>query len=385
MNQPRGNTDPLPPIPSSFSSNWRRSHSKLVHVLVFLALCAGSVMVWRHLGNSLSFVGQVETIQTIVSCSDSGYITNLWVSPLQEIKIGDLVADVITTDPRTVNNRLEVMRDRMRLMALEMEPILSRQRTALAYEQLSVDCDRIRSEADVARVKLEQAASQLKRDETLFKQGALSAALLDFSRRTMEAYEAEMLGKSNLVERTEKALERLKSVADAFVPGGESDPIRQAIELEEDKTRVFEAKLLPLRLKSPTNGIVTEVHRHAGEHIIAGEPIATITSTHFGRIVGYIPQNFPITPQVGMQVEVSTRTSKRRKGCATVLGISPYLESITNSLVAPVSTRPVYMAAMGRKVSISLPAGLELLPGEPVDLTLIEKRVPSGVGENAAR
>ena len=365
--------DPLPPIPTPFRSHWRRWRQRLAHVLVFLALCVGSVTAWRQLQHSLTFVGQVETIQTIVSSRDAGFITNLWVVPLQEINLGDLVAEVITTDPRTVNNRLEVMRDRMRLMSLEMEPILSRQRTALAYEQLSVDCDRVKAETDVARVKLEQARSQLQRDQTLFQQGALSAELFEFSRRNKEAYEAELLGKSNLVQRTEKALDRLKSVADAFVPGGENDPIRQAIELEEDKARVFEAKLLPLRLTAPTNGVVTEVHRHAGEQITAGEPIATITSTHAFRIIGYLPQNFPIVPQTGMQVEVRTRTLKRATGCALILGVSPNLEPITNSLIAPLAVRPLVIPSLGRKISISLPAGQALLPGEPVDLRLIEK------------
>jgi multidrug resistance efflux pump len=332
--------DSLPPIPAAFSSHWRRWRRGVTHGLVFLTLCAGIALVWQRLQSSLTFVGQVETIQTIVSSRDSGFITNLWVVPLQEVNIGDLVAEVVTTDPRTVNNRLEVVRDRMRLMALEMEPVLSRQRTALAYEQLSVDCDRVKGEVDVARVKLEQSHIQLKRDETLFQQGALSAELFEMSRRNRDAYEAELLSKSNLVQRTEKALERLKSVADAYVPGGENDPIRQMIELEEDKARVFEAKLLPLRLQAPTNGIVTEIHRHAGEQIIAGEPIATITSPHGVRIVGYLPLHFPVTPQVGMTVEVCTRSAKRVKGCATVTGVSPHLESITNALVAPLAARP---------------------------------------------
>jgi multidrug resistance efflux pump len=226
---------------------------------------------------------------------------------------------------------------------------------------------------DVARVKLEQAQSQLKRDETLFQQGSLSAELYEFSLRNKEAYEAELLAKSNLVQRTEKSLERLKSVADSFVPDGESDPIRQAIELEEAKAKVFEAKMLPMRLESPTNGVVTEVHHHTGEQIIAGQPIATITSQHALRIIGYLPRNFPITPQVGMPVEVCTRTTKRLKACAIVLGVSPHLEFITNSLVPPLSSQHVFIPSMGRKVSISLPEGLELLPGEPVDLTLLEK------------
>src|SRR6185503_8478197 len=105
--------DSLPPIPASFDSRWRRWRWKLAHGFVFLALCGGIITVWRGLQGSLTFVGQVETIQTIVSSRDAGFITNLWVTPLQEIKAGDLVAEIITTDPRTVNNRLEVMRDRM--------------------------------------------------------------------------------------------------------------------------------------------------------------------------------------------------------------------------------------------------------------------------------
>jgi multidrug resistance efflux pump len=373
--------DPLTPIPSPLAARWRRVRPKVAHWIVFLGLCAGSAAAWRQLQQGLTFVGQVETIQTIVSSRDAGYITNLWVAPFQEVKIGDLVAEVITTDPRTVNNRLEVVRDRIRFMALQMEPILSRQRTALAYEQLSVDCDRVRAEKSIAEVKLDQARSQLKRDETLFKQGALSAELFELSRRNKEAFEVEVAEKSNLVQRTEKTLERLKSISDEYVPGGENDPIRQAIELEEDRARVFEAKLIPLMLQAPTNGMVTTIHRHAGEQIIAGEPIATITSPQCVRIVGFLPQNFPFTPCVGMEVEVSNRKWKRSRGRATVTGVSPNLEAITNSLVAPLAVRPALIPQMGRKVSISLPTGLELLPGEPVDLTLIKKgsRTSSGV------
>src|SRR5262245_19402260 len=251
--------DSLTPIPSPLAPRWRRFRSKLAHLMMFLVLCAGSAAAWRHLQQGLTFVGQVETIQTVVSSRDAGFITNLWVAPFQEVKIGDLVAEVITTDPRTVNNRLEVVRDRTRFMALQMEPVLSRQRTALAYEQLSVDCDRIRAEKSIAEVKLEKARSQMKRDETLFKQGALSAELFELSRRNKEAFEVEVNEKSNLVQRTEKTLERLKSISDEYVPGGENDPIRQAIELEEDRARVFEAKLIPLMLPAPTNGMATTI------------------------------------------------------------------------------------------------------------------------------
>ncbi len=353
--------DALPPIPSPFRARWLRLRWKLVHLGVFLALGAGIVVAWQRLQLPNSFVGQVETIQTVVSSRDAGYVTNLWVLPLQEIQAGDLVAEIVTTDPRTVNNRLEAMRDRMRLAALEMEPILSRERSAVAYEELSVNCDRVRAELAIARVRLQQAESQLKRDQQLFKQGVLSAELFELSRRNKESYDVEVLEKANLVERTEKTLDRL----------------RQALAVEEDKMKVFEAKATPLRLVAPTNGVVTLVHHHAGEQVLAGEPIVTITSAWSGRITGFLPPNFPIVPRVGMEIEVYNRALRRARGRATVIGVSPHVQSVTNALVPPVAVHPVIVPGMRRVISISLPAELPLLPGEPVDLAFVEKPIKS--------
>ncbi len=332
------------------------------------------VLTWRELQAPTSFVGQVEAIQTLVSSRDAGFITNLWVLPLQEIKAGDAVAEIITTDPRTVNNRLEVMRDRMRMMALEMEPILSRNRTALAYEQLSVDCDRVRAELAVARVKLEQAQTQFARDQKLFKTGNLAEELLDLSRRNRDAFDVEVMEKSNLVQRTEKTLIRLQSMTDMFVPGGENDPIKQALAMEEEKMRVFEAKMAPMLLTAPTNGVVTMIYRHAGEQVIAGEPIATITCTNSHRIVGCLPQNFPCEPRLGMMVQVRARTTKRKSGSARIIGVSPHLELVTNSLMAPILLGRATVVPMGRIISVSLPENLSLRPGEPVDVSLPRNR-----------
>src|SRR4030095_1475979 len=101
--------EPLTPIPSPPGAWWRHVRYRLAHGLVFAALCGGITLLWSNLGRPTAFVGQVETIQTIVSSRDDGVITNLWVALLQEVRAGDLIAEVVTTDPRTANNRLEVM------------------------------------------------------------------------------------------------------------------------------------------------------------------------------------------------------------------------------------------------------------------------------------
>ena len=361
----------LPPIPSPFGSRWRRVRGRVLQTTVFLVLCSAIAWVWRTLQAPATFVGQVEVVEAIVSSRDDGVISNLWVVPLQEVKIGDLVAEVITTDPRTVNNRLEVMRDKMRLIQLEMDPVLNRQRGAIAYEQLGVDSARAKTELEIARVKLELAQSQLKRAAQSFKDGIIPQEEYEVFEATAHALKVEVGEKEKLVERSEKALERLKFMADQYVPGGENDPLRQALAVQEEQTRVFEAKMAPLRLVSPTNGVVTAVHRHPGEQILAGQSIVTITSGESPRIVGFLPQDFPFELCVGAEVEIRTRDRRRRTGRASITGISPHWQSITNVLVLPVVVRPVPVAPWGRVISISLPRALKLLPGQPVDVTVL--------------
>lgn len=364
--------DPLTPIPSPIGPRWRRARNGLMQGLMFVALCGAVIWIWPHTVRPVAFVGQVEALDMNVASRDDGVITNLWVTPLQEVRGGDLVAEVITTDPRTVNNRLEVMRDRMRLTQLEMDPILNRQRGALTYEQLAVDCAKERVALAVAMVNMDRAKLQWKRDEQLFKDGILSQELLELSAATAKALEAEVDERKQLVDRTAKALERLAFMADAFLPGGENDPLKQALAVEEDKVRIFEAKVAPLRLVSPTNGVVTGIHHHPGEQIRAGDPIVTITMKRSERIVGYLDNDYTIQPQIGMEVEVSTRDFRPRRAIAVVTGVSPHLQAVTNAVVQPIAIRHGTFTPVVRLITVSLPEGLDLTPGQPVDLRLRE-------------
>ena len=348
-----------------------------MHALMFLALCGAVIWIWPHTVRPVGFVGQAEALDMVVASRDDGVITNLWVTPLQEVRGGDLVAEVITTDPRTVNNRLEVLRDRMRLTALEMDPILNRQRGALTYEQLAVDCAKERVALAVAKVNMDRAKSQCKRDEQLSKDGILSKELLELSVATAKALEAEVAERQELVDRTVKALERLAFMADAFLPGGENDPLKQALAVEEDKVKIFEAKAAPLRLVAPTNGVVTVIHHHPGEQIRAGDPLVTITMKHSERIIGYLDAEYSLQPEVGMEVEVSTRDFRPRRAMATVTGVSPHVQSVTNVVVRPIAIRHGTVTPVVRLITVSLPASLELAPGQPVDLRLRATPIPS--------
>ena len=100
----------LPPIPTPLRQRLKPIRQKWVPMVVLLVVFVAIALIWRRMARPTSFVGMVETVQTIVTTPDAGMLTNISINPLQEVVAGDVVAEVMTTDPRTANNRLSVLR-----------------------------------------------------------------------------------------------------------------------------------------------------------------------------------------------------------------------------------------------------------------------------------
>jgi len=372
----------LPPIPTPLRQRLKPIRQKWVPIIVLLVVMVAIALVWRRIARPTSFVGVVETVQTVVTTPDAGVLTNISINPLQDVVAGDVVAEVLTTDPRTVNSRLSVLRGRMQLMEMELDPVLNRQRNALDYERLMVDCAKIKDDLVTAKALLEGARSKFKFESDLMAEGISSKETYADALMQKNALEVSVAEKEKIVALTEKSLERLAYMADSFVPGGENDPLKAALGVEEDKMKLFQAKLRPLELQAPIDGIVTLLHKRPGEQVLPGDPIVTVTARKPERILGYLPQAFPINPTVGMKVEVATRSPLsfwRIKSIATITGVSPHLETINNLLVRPITpglSAEQQLPVLGRVVSISLPADLKLLPGQPLDITLLPLEEP---------
>jgi len=372
----------LPPIPTPLRQRLKPIRQRWLPAIVLLLVLVAIALIWRRMARPTSFVGIVETVYTTVTTPDAGVLTNISINPLQEVMAGDVVAEVVTTDPRTVSSRLSVLRGRMQLMEMELDPVLNRQRNALDYERLMVDCAKIRDELVTAKALLEGARSKFKLESDLRDQGISSKETYEDALVQKNALEVSVAEKEKIVALTEKSLERLAYMADSFVPGGENDPLKAALVVEEDKVKLFQAKLKPLELQAPIDGIVTLLHKRPGEQVLPGDPIVTITARKPERILGYLPQAFPINPTVGMKVEVATRSPLsfwRMQSVATITGVSPHLETITNMLVRPITpglSMDQQLPVLGRVISISLPPDLKLLPGQPLDITLLPTEEP---------
>src|SRR5688572_2623682 len=112
----------LPTITTPVRQHLRRARQQVLPAVTLLVVLLLIGLIWKRMARPMGFVGMVETIQTVITCPDAGLLTNIAIVPLQEVVAGDVIAEIMTTDPRTVNSRLSVLRGRMQLMSMELDP-----------------------------------------------------------------------------------------------------------------------------------------------------------------------------------------------------------------------------------------------------------------------
>ena len=368
--------NPLPPIPTPPAQRWTDFRVQGLPVIVFAMAAGAAVYLWNHNLTPSMFTGEVETVQENVASMKPGQIAELSVDQFQAVKTGDIIARVITTDPKVIQATLAVIRAEVELLKTGMDPILNQHRDAVNYQQLRLGWLAQRVDLAGARVRLQFAESELQRVATLFEekivtrgipQGANQNGAIGYevALRDRDALRTEVEERAQLVAEMEQKLQELKVPEHWENSQGTSPAISAAVAVQDEKLRLAEAQLSPSTLKAPMEGVVTKIYHRNGETVIAGDPIISLSAPSGRRIIGYLRQPLPFEPQVGDAVRVSTRRPHRQVATAKILGVGAQMELVT----APMRIRG-YATAMerGLPVLLSLPPGLDVHPGELVDL-----------------
>ena len=369
--------DRLTPIPTPSAQRWREIRIRLLPFLAFGAAAAAVVILWRDNVAAPTLTGEVETIQANITSPKAGKLTQLNVTRLQRVKAGDVIAQVITTDPEILQSSLAVVQSEIQLLRVNLEPVLGQQRFALTYDRLRMDWMEQRVQLVTSRVRLELAESDLRRAEQLFKERIVSQQILDTTRSAKESLKAEVDERSMLVAEQEKKLKELGISGENGFPPKATDPddvMQASIHVEEQKLRLLEAELSPIQLVVPMDGTVTAIHHRSGEAIAAGATVVTLSAVSSERIVGYVRQPLAFEPKVGMKVEVRTRSVRRSVSQAEIVEVGSQMEPISAAL----SASSGQVREIGLPVLVSLPPSQKLMPGEIVDLRIL------GLGEPAA-
>jgi multidrug resistance efflux pump len=357
----------LTPIPIPLAQRWHWARRQVMPALVFVSVVFAIGILWRGNVGTPTMVGQVEAVVANVNCHKAGVLVELNVSRFQSLKAGDTVGRVMIADPRVLASSLAVLQSEIEMLRADLAPIAQQQRAAVNYTQLRLNWMKQRADLASVRVQLGLAETELRRAEELVQAKISSQSTLDQAKGLRDGLQVQVDELARLVTEGETSFRTLQSSNMMEIASISEAPIRAAIAVEESKLRLTEAELSPILLKAPMDGIVTSVFLRGGEAVVAGQPIVAIAAANPVRIVGYLRPPITHEPQPGARVEVRTRGLRRQTGAARVLDVGVQFEAVPIALMGPIKLGGI---DLGLPVGISLPANLNIRPGELVDILL---------------
>lgn len=352
------------PIPIPPRQKWRQFRMNHLPNVVMLAAAAGVLYLWQLVVIPHRMVGEVQRVTARVVSPQLGTVVNIAVAAFDDVVAGDPIATVQTTAPDVMESTLGVIRAEIEALRSNLEPQLGRQRNSLRFAQLQLDWMDQRVELARAKVSLRRAEIELVRNQNLFFGDVVSKDAVERAQETRDALRAEIAEREALVESASQSLEALRAAAPRSLETS-ADAMAAAVGVQEQTLRLTEAQLSPVTLAAPISGQVRLIEKSVGESIGAGETVAMIAGREGVHILTYVQEPLRLQPMVGAGVEVKTRSSKVT-GVGEVLHVGAQVEPMTNF-----HHRATASIRRGLPMIVSIPGDMTALPGELVDLRLV--------------
>jgi multidrug resistance efflux pump len=360
----------LGPIPTPPSQRWREVRLLYLPRIVFAIGVGVAALLWHRTVAPSSMVGQAEVEAVEIRAAQAGILAELKVGPLQTVKAGDVVAQVSGANPRLLDATLAVIRADVDMLMVTNSGLTDRQKIALDFERMQLDWMRRRAELAVVKGKLQQAETDLRSGEPLHKAGLITDDNFLQLKNNRDALTEQSGELTQIVSHMEPILRDFAKPESQASGLSSETATAAAIKVQDAKLKLAEAQLMPVALVAPVNGVVSTVLRHAGEIVATGDTVMRITPTKSQRLTAFIRQPLSFEPKVGMTVEVTTRSGARQRATTRIVEIGAEMESIPTTMLAalhlPANTPP----ELGLRIQLAMPQGLDLRPGEHVDLRL---------------
>jgi HlyD family secretion protein len=359
------------PIPIPWSQRWHDVRVRYVPAVMFIGVVAVLALLWKHYVAAPTLVGQAEVVPANVSCYKPGMLAQLSVNRFQKVRAGDVIGQVLVTDPKILASSLAVIQAEIESLRASLTPVANQQRLAMEYGEMHLHWMSQRAELGKDRADLLVAQADFHRTEELFKDKIVSERAYDLAKAKQGSLQNEVDELALSVEEQGRKIEQLQPTNTSEISKVTDEPLRAAIAVEESKLRLTEAELNPITLRAAVDGMVDVIYHRVGEAVTAGEPIVGVAPFDAVRIIGYLRPPLLEEPKLGARVEVCTRGPRRQVGTAKIMEVGTQFEPLPPALQIPTH---LANSELGLPLCISMPSGLKIRPGELVDLTLVAKR-----------
>ncbi len=383
-----------------------RLHPHVLPVLIWLVAAVGVGVLFHHRSQRFEVLGIAQGEVREIAATCTGRLKSVPVQLFEEVRKGDVVAVIDTVlDNEYLEAELATVSAEIQHLQAEL---VNTQETLLA-EAANLETDRIaarrRFSVDVenARLRVLELKTMLETDRIMLEDLQLNDQIFmtrnlsdqddttHYERQKMKV-EYNALAKKieeneHLLAQADSDLEQARQRRDEFAqrqleyPAMDSalEVIHRAIKVQEQRMEELSARRVALVLKSPIDGVVSQILRRpvrrtaegvvrqmigrAGEAVLEGDPILTVANSKSSEIIAWVGGEHLGRVREGMVVKLIKENEPAQIASSQVTYLGPIMEVMPQQLWI-ISDIPQW----GRPMLIPIPPGLKLIPGETVGI-----------------
>jgi multidrug resistance efflux pump len=365
-----------------------RLHPHILPVLVWLGAAACVVVLFRYRSQRFEVLGIAQGKVHQIAATCRGRLESVPVQLFDKVSRGDTVAIINTVlDDENLKAELAVISAEIQHLTAELIPTQDRLLAEATEREIDKIAAQRRFNVDVenTRLRILELKVQLETDRKILEDLELDiksfiiqdrlqiddAALYELQKLKVRCNTlAKKIEESkHLLTQAEQDLKQAQQRRDEFAQrqpqhpsvGGALKVIHKAIEVQEQRMKELIARRNALVLKSPIDGMVSQIQNRPGEAVLVGEPILNITELKPREIIAYANENQARQIQKGTAVELIKTSEPAQIAKSEVTYLGPNISQMPVRL-----WRNPNIAQWGRPILIKIPPGLKLIPGETV-------------------
>ena len=379
-----------------------RALLRAMPIIVWLGALGCVIALFYQKSQRFDVLGVAQGQVRQISATCTGRLRSVNIQLFEEVTIGQTLAVVDTVlENETLDAQLVTIQAEIEHLTAQLDAVQEDYQTRETDRQIGYKADKRRFAVDIenARLRVLELTALLASDRILLgdldMEYKISRQLLE--QDVIEPYELEKARVyyetlSKKIEENERLLEQSKSHLEKCVQrhdeyeqntpyystaDSDLEVVRKAIKVQEQLMNELLARLQPLELKAPINGVVIPIQPNAnevslrrpgenvlkrpGEVVTAGEPLFAIAEIEPRDIIAWVNEEQLNSIQEGMSVELIKNTEPAQIARSQTTYVAPLVEQIPERLWA----NPA-VPQWGRPILIEIPPGLELVPGELV-------------------
>lgn len=366
----------------------------IVPVLVWLAVLACVVQLFNLQSQRFEVLGIAQGRMRQVQATVTGRLVNVKVELFEEVQAGQVLA-ILDTLTETEHLQPEIEAEKAvyeaEIQRLEAEvnsahdlfTLQAAQRqTELSDRYLQLSMEVQKAHRDVLELKAMQEPDRIVLVELELKVKSFMAQnLIEQDDAAVYSYkmlqlQCDALAKKieendKLLAKSEQDLWKAEEQREAFAKQQPPDtsldrtlePIRRAIVVQQKRIEELLVKREPVVLRAPFAGLVSEIVHRAGEVILPGDAVLTISENKPREIAAWVSESQANVIQKDMRVRLVKNSEPPQIANSQVVYLGPNVELVPQRLWDSPDT-----PKWGRRMLIGVHPDMKLLPGEIVGI-----------------